>query len=125
MVLCPTVILIGCGYTGDKRRLGINVAITRASAWIFTKTMNRIDIAREAIALPLAERLEVVGKIWDSVVDEGLPSLSDAQRSLIDERIEMAGSNPDQRTLAADVYKELRRDGRTALPSSSTKQNVI
>ncbi|TWU62288.1 putative addiction module component [Crateriforma conspicua] len=87
--------------------------------------MNRIDIAREAIALPLAERLEVVGKIWDSVVDEGLPSLSDAQRSLIDERIEMAGSNPDQRTLAADVYKELRRDGRTALPSSSTKQNVI
>lgn len=73
--------------------------------------MNQIDIAREAIGLPLAERLEVVGKIWDSVVDERLPSLSDAQRNLVDERIEMAESNPDQRTPATDVFNELGRNG--------------
>lgn len=73
--------------------------------------MDQIDIAREAIGLPLAERLEVVGKIWDSVVDEGLPNLSDAQRNLIDERIKMAESNPDQRTPAKDVFKELGRNG--------------
>ncbi|TWT80535.1 putative addiction module component [Planctomycetes bacterium CA13] len=73
--------------------------------------MNQIDIAREAIGLPLAERLEVVGKIWDSVVDEGLPSLSDSQRNLIDERIKMADSNPDQRTPAMDVFNELGRNG--------------
>jgi putative addiction module component (TIGR02574 family) len=73
--------------------------------------MNQTEIAREAISLPLAERLEVAGKIWDSVVDEGLPSLSEDQRSLIDERIEMADRNPDQRTPASDVFNELGRNG--------------
>jgi putative addiction module component (TIGR02574 family) len=97
--------------TCNRGQLVVDVIATQPLAYTLVEIVNQSEITREAIRLPLAERLEVVSKIWDSVVDEGLPSLSDAQRTLIDERIEIADSNPEQRTSASDVFNNLGRNG--------------
>ena len=73
--------------------------------------MNRIEVPQEILNLPVADRLELVGKIWGSIANDGLPPLTQATRDLIDERIAEADSNPEQRIPAKDVFDESGRQG--------------
>ena len=63
----------------------------------------------QALNLPVADRFELVAKIWDSITGEGLPPLTQAQRDLIDERIAEADANPESRTPAEKVFNDLRQ----------------
>jgi len=65
------------------------------------------DVPPEILNLSVADRLELVTKIWDSIVDDGLPPLTQAQRDLIDERIAEADSDPQSRISAAEVFDDL------------------
>lgn len=71
--------------------------------------MSLSDVPPEILHLPVAERLELVAKIWDSIASDGLPPLTQAQRDLIDERIAEADSNPQDRIPAEDVFNDLRQ----------------
>lgn len=71
--------------------------------------MNQIEVPPEILNLPVADRLELVGKIWDSITNDGLPPLTQATRKLIDERIAEADSNLEQRIPAKDVFHDLGR----------------
>ena len=47
--------------------------------------------------LSIAERIQLVGEIWDSIAeDEGEFELTEAQREEIDRRLESYKANPDQ-----------------------------
>ena len=69
--------------------------------------MSLSDVPPEILNLSVADRLELVTKIWDSIVDDGLPPLTQAQRDLIDERIAEADSDPQSRISAAEVFDDL------------------
>lgn len=71
--------------------------------------MSLSDVPPEILNLPVADRLELVAKIWDSIADEGLLPLTQAQRDLIDERIAEADSDPQSRIPAAEVFNDLRQ----------------
>ena len=46
-------------------------------------------VVNDLLTLPLAERLELVQTLWDSIAAEQLgPELTDADRQLIDQRLE-------------------------------------
>lgn len=73
--------------------------------------MSLSDVPPEILNLPVADRLELVAKIWDSIASEGLPPLTQAQRDLIDERIAEADSDPQSRIPADEVFNDLRQLG--------------
>jgi putative addiction module component (TIGR02574 family) len=46
-------------------------------------------VVNDLLTLPLAERLKLVQSLWDSIAaEQGVPELSDADRQLIDQRME-------------------------------------
>ena len=55
-----------------------------------------------------ADRLELIGVVWDSLSPTDLP-LTDAERDLLDERLTDMESNPDDQSSWADVKKRLER----------------
>jgi putative addiction module component (TIGR02574 family) len=71
--------------------------------------MTQIEVPPEILRLSVDDRLQLVGKIWDSISKDGLPPLSQASRDLIDRRIEAADANPQSRISAAQVFDELGR----------------
>jgi putative addiction module component (TIGR02574 family) len=54
------------------------------------------NLAKEALNLPLAERIELVEELWESILahPEALP-LTDAQRAELDRRLARFEENPD------------------------------
>ena len=65
------------------------------------------QIADQVVALPIAERLELAGRLWDSVItDQGI-ELTPSQKDFIEARIREADSNQDRQP-AEDVFAELR-----------------
>ena len=73
--------------------------------------VSQIEVPPEILKMPVADRLELVGKIWDSINQDGVPPLTEAARNLIDERIAEADANPDSRIPAKDVFDELGQKG--------------
>ena len=55
-----------------------------------------------------ADRLELIGVVWDSLSPTDLP-LTDAERDLLDARLADMESNPDDQSLWADVKKRLEK----------------
>ena len=63
-------------------------------------------VVNDLLTLPLAQRLELVQTLWDSIAAEQMgPELSDADRQLIDQRLErfLADGDPG---LDADAVLE-------------------
>jgi putative addiction module component (TIGR02574 family) len=50
---------------------------------------------RDLLKLPVAERLQIIGDLWDSIEAEDHPPLTDAQRAEIDRRLDELEANPD------------------------------
>ena len=55
-----------------------------------------------------ADRLELIGVVWDSLSSTDLP-LTDAERDLLDARLTDMESNPDDQSSWADVKKRLEK----------------
>lgn len=55
-----------------------------------------------------ADRLELIGVVWDSLVPADLP-LTDAERDLLDTRLADMESNPHDQSSWADVKKRLEK----------------
>jgi putative addiction module component (TIGR02574 family) len=59
--------------------------------------------------MSIEERLRLVGKIWDSIVDEEASiELSDAQRAELDRRLADLKTNPDVGDSWQNVKKRIR-----------------
>lgn len=70
--------------------------------------MNPVEVPPEILNLSVTARLELVGKIWDSIAEDGLPPLTQKQREMLDERISEADSNPQNRIPASEVFRDAR-----------------
>jgi len=73
------------------------------------------DMAKRAIdyeKLSIAERLQLVEDIWDSIADEteSLP-LTDAQKAELDRRLEQYRRDPDSAIPWEQVREDLRKPG--------------
>jgi len=55
-----------------------------------------------------ADRLELIGVVWDSLSSTDLP-LTDAERDLLDARLADMESNPEDQSSWADVKKRLEK----------------
>jgi putative addiction module component (TIGR02574 family) len=55
-----------------------------------------------------ADRLELIGVVWDSLSSTDLP-ITDAERDLLDARLADMESNPDDQNSWADVKKRLEK----------------
>jgi putative addiction module component (TIGR02574 family) len=71
--------------------------------------MNPSEVPPEILNLPVSDRLELIGKIWDSIVQDGLPPLTQGQRELLDKRISEADADPQSRIPASTVFHDARR----------------
>ena len=70
-----------------------------------SKTLSNTDI-RE---LSVEERLELVGEIWDSIIEETDPcELSDEQKAELDRRISAHRDNPKAGSTWAEVKARLK-----------------
>ena len=64
--------------------------------------MTSAELKRYALALPPQERIELI----DALLEEGLPPLTEAQKTLIEERWAAYEANPDDVFPAEDVHAE-------------------
>jgi putative addiction module component (TIGR02574 family) len=65
-------------------------------------------MVNDLLALPLAERLELVQTLWDSIAAEQIgPPLSEAERQLIDQRLDALLADGDPGHDAFAVLDEL------------------
>jgi len=68
-----------------------------------------LALPAEILALSVEEKLELIGKIWDSIPPEEV-SLSEEDRKLLDERLKEHEANPTEGRPWADVKSELFRN---------------
>ena len=70
--------------------------------------MSQANIPPDILALPIAERVELVAKIWDSIADEAAIGLTDDDRKILDQRLADHQKHPDQGMSWEALKKELR-----------------
>ena len=71
---------------------------------------NMIDqsLIAKVVSLSPAERLELIGAVWDSLSPDDLP-VTDAERALLDSRIADMERNPEDQSPWPDVKSRLER----------------
>lgn len=70
--------------------------------------MPDIPIPPEIRNLSVADRVELVTKIWESVADDAKTvGLSEEHKRILDERIREADENPEAMIPAEDVFRDL------------------
>ena len=66
------------------------------------------SLMEQIVRLKPAERLELIGVVWDSLSPDDLP-ITEAERALLDARLADMESNPDDQSSWADVKSRLER----------------
>jgi len=69
--------------------------------------MNK-SLLKEALELTPAERIELVGEIWDSIPPQGMPPLTAEQKEEIERRYEAMIRDPARGSKWEDVEARLR-----------------
>jgi putative addiction module component (TIGR02574 family) len=68
------------------------------------------DVSLDAVrSMTVADRLELIGKIWDTIGPDDDVPLTDWQKKLLDERMEQHRKNPDDVYTAEEFRERLRR----------------
>lgn len=65
-------------------------------------------LVRQAIELDPADRVELIGALWDSLDHHGRP-VTDAERGLLDERLADLAAHPEAERPWEEVRGELRQ----------------
>ncbi len=73
--------------------------------------MSQSNIPSEILALPIAERVELVAKIWDSIAEDAAIGLTDDDRKILEQRLADHQKQPLQGVSWEALKKELQ-DGR-------------
>jgi putative addiction module component (TIGR02574 family) len=70
--------------------------------------MSQADLPPDILALPIAERVELVGKIWDSIAEDAAIGLTDDDHKILDQRLADHQKHPEQGVSWEALKKELR-----------------
>ena len=69
-----------------------------------------IDLLEEAKKRPFAEKLQLVEDLWDAIAEEAAHRpLSDAQKRLLQGRMEAHQANPNRGRPAENVLREIEQ----------------
>jgi putative addiction module component (TIGR02574 family) len=72
--------------------------------------MEPTAVFQEIATWPLEDRLELIERVWDDLVDSGWqPPLTEAQRAELDRRLGAAQANPDDVVSWEDIVHHVRR----------------
>ena len=66
------------------------------------------SLLSKATSLRLADRLELLGKVWDTLSPEDLP-VTDAERALLDARLADMEAHPEEQSPWPEVKARLER----------------
>lgn len=66
------------------------------------------SLLAKVASLSPADRLELIGAVWDTLSTDDLP-VTDADRALLDARLEEIERNPDDQTAWPEVKARLER----------------
>lgn len=66
------------------------------------------SLMEKIVSLKPADRLELIGMVWDSLSANDLP-VTDAERALLDARLADLEANPDDQSPWSDVKSRLER----------------
>jgi len=66
------------------------------------------SLMEKIVSLEPAERLELIGVVWDSLSANDLP-VTDAEKALLDARLADMESNPDDQSSWSEVKSRLER----------------
>ena len=66
------------------------------------------SLIAKVVSLSPAERLELIGAVWDSLSPDDLP-VTDAEKALLDARIADMERNPEDQSTWPDVKARLER----------------
>jgi putative addiction module component (TIGR02574 family) len=55
-----------------------------------------MELPSEILNLPVVDRLQLIGRIWDSINDDGPPPMSERHKEIIDERLAALDANPNE-----------------------------
>ena len=69
--------------------------------------MNKAALRKELMELSPAERLDLIGELWDSIPSHDVPSLSDEQRREIERRYEALVNDPARGSTWDEARKRL------------------
>lgn len=70
--------------------------------------MSDVSIPANIRSLPVADRIELATKIWESVTEDNAKvGLSKDHKRIIDERIREADENPESSISSEDVFRDL------------------
>ncbi len=72
--------------------------------------MSTASLPPEIRELPVAQRLDLVERIWDSIVEDGEFTLSDAQQAELDRRLAARAAAPNRGSSWDDVKARLLGD---------------
>lgn len=70
--------------------------------------MSQADIRADILAMPVADRIELVAKIWDSIADDAAIGLSGDHRKVLEQRLADHQKSPVQGTSWEALKKQLR-----------------
>lgn len=70
--------------------------------------MSQADIPPDILELPIAERVELVAKIWDSIAEDAAIGLTDDDREILDRRLADHQEHPEQGMSWVALKKKLR-----------------
>ena len=79
------------------------------------------SLLAKVTSLSAADRLELVGEVWDTLSDDDF-AVTNAERALVDARLADIESNPDDQSPWPEVKARL---GRLNRPTSSSRSRVL
>jgi len=104
----PMLLQPGClaRLNGD-RRWRITRAVGRSLALRYPRAMIRDDLLSQLRVLSVAERIELIGVLWQTLPPEDLP-VSTQDQALLDERLADLDSQPADQSPWAEACDRLR-----------------
>jgi len=69
--------------------------------------MSAMSLPPEIRSLPIAERIDLISRIWDSIGEDGEFQLTEAQTRELDRRLAARGEFPSEGSSWADVKSRL------------------
>jgi putative addiction module component (TIGR02574 family) len=72
--------------------------------------MSTASLPPEIRDLPVAQKLDLVERIWDSIVEDGEFTLSDAQKAELDRRLAARATQPNRGSSWDEVKTRLLGD---------------
>jgi len=72
--------------------------------------MEPAAVMQEIATWPLDQRLELLERVWDDLLDSGWqPPLTEAVRAELDRRLQAAKANPDEVVTWDEIVNHVRR----------------